>query len=145
MNPQATPTFDDLEIANDEVLFRFCKTHIQLSRHKETGQYILSDQVFTAWQEVVVLSRLSRFTITEAGETAQSRYDHHSAFALVSITVERVRTLQFNSNGKAQVGLKVAYTPIAAGEPDGPNSYRMTFSQSQLRARKRRSRKIASR
>jgi hypothetical protein len=122
MRPQATPTFDDQEIAEDEVLYRHCKNYVQVSLNRDTGEYVLSDQVFTELHggcSVEIESLIQR-----GSDTARSRYDHHNAFAIVSVTVGEVRSLEYGDKGaKGTKGLNVAYTPIDNGAPGGPNPY----------------------
>ena len=61
--------------------------------------------------------------VLDAGETEITRYAAQNSFALVSVTVDQVRTLKFGSADGTKTGLKVAYTPQDASQFGPANPY----------------------
>ena len=128
MTPQTKPETDDPEISNADVLHRHVKTFSQLARHAD-GHLVYSSKIFSPNDGGCSVEIESLLNL--ANETAASRAVANNSCAVVSVTVQEVRSLRYGKPRALGVGqpkepqdrLYVAYTPIPAGETDGPNPF----------------------
>jgi hypothetical protein len=123
MKPQQNPVDDDDSIANDDVLYRSCKTPHQVALNRGTGLYELSPQIFSPLKGGCSIEFKS--LLDGANETPETRSAaQNNIFSVVAVTAEVVRNLEFKTGSPPVPGqLKIAYTPIPEEDDDGPNPY----------------------